>query len=348
MSGNGGSAASNAATPSGSHAPNPDLLSVTQSARPSPNDVEAFIKWSYDITYCKVPPDYVHYILYSATAGRFGVNAFLGTQPLEPRCRYHNCAFHGRGTLSYGENCPRGQAGSASKGDKFGFGLVYMSPDMSRVNDYGLEAIQYDNEEKIGYVVLTINVIIPKKCVYITTREDLIRNGMSDRNFWWENMGYDMIVVSDGIGGHLTEKNSYDAALKNLSYMHITRCVPHLDKQVNADNGIDYCLGNDGIIVIDAVKALKIGIYATKEIAQVARQNSTTAWDVYDRAQLVVSGVLWSTCMCWKLCVSAGACLLRVCVCVCAICVYVYKKNILQQIKPIYSRVLQCRIARES
>jgi len=216
------------------------------------------------------------------------------------------------------------------------------------VNKYGEEAIEHDHVEKIGYVVLTINVTIPKKLIYTTTRNNLIHSGMDDRNFWWENMGYAMLVVSDGIGGHLTERNSYDAALKDLSYVQITRCVPNLDKEVNADNGIEFCLGKAGIIVIDAVKALRIGIYATKEIAQVARQNSTALWDVYDRQQLVVSGVLWITCMCWKLCLSAGACLLRVCACVCGICVYVYKKNILQAIKPIYSRVFQYRIARES
>jgi len=298
MSGNGGNAASNAAAPSGSHAPNPGRVSVTQSARPSPNDGPAFRKWSDDVTHCDIPPDYVRYTLYSATAGRFGINAFLGTQQLEPRCRYEHCAFHGRGADSYGENCPRGQAGSASKGDKFGFGLVYMSPDMSRVNAYGEEAIQNDLEEKIGYVVLTINVIIPKSRVYTTTRKNLIQSGMSDRNFWWEKLGCDMIVVSDGIGGHLTEKNSYDAALKDLSYVQITRCVPHLDKEVNADNGIDFCLGKAGIIVIDAVKALRIGIYATKELAQEARQKSILPWDVHDREQLAVRGFLWIICMC--------------------------------------------------
>ena len=319
MPGNGGSATSNAAAPSGSHTPNPNVV-YTHSVRPSPNDWAAFAKWSFDSTNDVLPAHMIRYTLYSAIGARFGINAFLGTRQLEPRCRYEYCDFHGKGENSFGKNCPRGQAGSAGIGDKFGFGLLYMSPDMSRVAKYGQEAAENDHDKTFGYVVLTINVIIPKKCIYTTTRDDLINSGQSDRNFWWQKMGYSMIMVTDGIGGHLSDENSFDVALKDLSYAHITRCTTSLHKEVaNPENGLEFCPGMEGVIVIDKVKALNIGIYATIELAEEARQISTTPWDVYDRVLAAVSGlsvdymhvfVVWCLCGClshececvWYLC----------------------------------------------
>jgi len=300
MSGNGGNAASNAAARSagGENEPLSDLV------RPSPNDTKAFRKWSDQVMYEDAPDGWTKLVVYQGIAARFSINAWLGIVGLDPRCRDRFCDFHAMGKQCRGVACGRGQAGSGEFGVKFARGPVYASSDNSRANQYGEDAIRNDFDEKIGYVTLTAVILIPTTRIYTTFRDHLLNNSTKNRNFWWKDLGFKMIKVTDSIGSHVTGLSSYDIALMDISYFHITRCIPSHNKAISPENGLAWLTGHDGVAVIDAQKALKVGIFGTKEIAADALKNSTKPWDLHDVevAKVYVRACVCSLCalcVCW-------------------------------------------------
>ena len=310
MSGNGGNAASNAASNSASNAAsnaannkasnkaskaasNTAASSSTKEgetegaltgdvARPSPSDVKVFRTWSNHIMYDDTPDGWTKLVVYLGIAARFGINAWLGTVKLDPRCRDKYCDFHAKGKQSFGVTCGRGQAGSGEFGVMYARGPIYATSDNGRANEYGQDAVRNDYEEKIGYVTLTCVVLIPTAHIYTTCRANLTHNPTRNRNFWWKHLKHKMIQVTDSIGNHITSRSSYDIALMDLSYLHIVRCIPNGDMEISLKNGLAWLPGHDGMIVVDAEKARTVGVFGTKEIAAEELAKSTKPWDLHD------------------------------------------------------------------
>jgi len=238
----------------------------------------------------EAPEGWTKFMVYVGIAARFGINAWLGTVPLDPRCRNPHCQFHAFGTSSTGDTCGRGMAGCGEYGVKFARGPVYATFDNARANDYGKEAFDDDNEESMGWVTLTAVVLIPTDNIYVTDRDSLLNHGCANRNFWWKPpLNFKMIRVTDSIGNYVNDLCSCDIALMDLSFFHITQCIPSHAKRISPENGLTMLLySHNGIMVIDNDKALKVGVFGTKEIAARALALSDKPWDVEDRSVAAV------------------------------------------------------------
>jgi len=282
MSGNGGNAAGNAA---GKEPANimarrePWVRPAGPLGRPHPNSPE-YIAWVSNLLDKPAPPGYVKFVMQSGMNLKHAVNAYIGSEWLDPRCRQASCSYHGFGEEAV-TFCPRGLGGSGKQRLLYARGVLYLTSDPTRASRYAAEAGVNVNEDKTNGAVLTVVVIVPSNKVFYTT-EDEVRQTY-DRNAWWEHDGYSMLVVTDSIGRHVTNESGYDAAVMDLSLVNIIRCHPCYSGGIDAEYGLVYTENKDGIIVTDATKAAEIGIFATPEMVDSARSVSQLSWDVYDR-----------------------------------------------------------------
>jgi len=282
MSGNGGNAQRNATV--ASSAASASIIApvaLNELVRPNPADTNAFLEWSNRMMLEDAPKNYTKFTVFSGMGAKHGINYYIGSLDLAPRCRDPSCTFHALGFASYGVTCGRGQAGCGKKGEKFAFGPMYATADPYRAGRYGEDSV--DPDDKIGHVVLTCVVLVPSHLIYRTSRDYLCKNKTGDRNFWWERNDFVMIVVEDSVGAYVNNQSSYDIAINNPSkYVHITRCTPAMRKSICPANGLAMCMGVDGVMVTDSEKALAVGVYATKAIAQAELKKSTLPWDIHD------------------------------------------------------------------
>jgi len=286
MSGNCVNMQSNAVASSAASTPIIAPVALTELVRPNPSDSSAFLAWSNRMMHENAPPNYTKFIVFSGMGAKHGINYYIGSLDLVPRCRNSNCAFHALGKACHGVTCGRGQAGCGKMAEKFAVGPMYATADPYWAGRYGEDAVKLDIHEKIGYVVLTCVLLVPSHLIYHTSRDKLLKNTVGNRNFWWEQMGCVMIVVDNSVGAYVNDQSSYDIAINNPSkYVHITRCTPAMRKPICPANGLAMCMGVDGVMVTDPEKARAVGVYATKEIALAELKKSTNPWDIHDAKQ---------------------------------------------------------------
>jgi len=256
--------------------------------RPHPNSA-GYREWANNLLEKPAPPGFVKYVMRAGMGLKHAVNAFIGRERLDPRCRHTDCHYHGFGAKNV-TNCPRGQAGSGTQDELYARGPQYMTSDTARAGEYAAEAGNLNPEEdKTRGAVLTFVVIVPADKIFITTKEEVLAS--DDRNAWWGQNGFSMILVTDSMGNYLSAFSGYDAAVMDLSLVNIVHIHPCHSSGISAEWGLAYNEACNGVIITNPAAAARIGIFATKEMADNARRVSLLPWDVYDRQKEEVSTV---------------------------------------------------------